>query len=109
MSPLFVADSYVLGLVSLPFAVAAIALGAVLVYALVMRGAPHLRAPMIVFTAGLLPYVVGFGLAETAPTEEAAIAFFRVGTVFVPLASTGALVFELALAEKLRQRRWPAK
>ena len=105
MSPLFVADSYVLGLVSLPFAIAAIALGAVLVYALVMRGAPHLRAPMIVFTAGLLPYVVGFGLAETAPTDAAAIAFFRVGTAFVPLASTGALVFELALAEKLRERR----
>jgi len=106
MSPLFDADSYVLGLVSLPFALAAIALGAVLVYAVVMQGAPHLRAPMIVFTGGLLPYVVGFGLAVAAPTDAAAIAFFRVGTAFVPLASTGALVFELALAEQLRARRW---
>lgn len=106
MAPLLDADSYVIGAMSLPFAVAAVALGAVLVYALVMRGAPHLRAPMIVFTGGLLPYVVGFGLAESAPSEAAARAFFQVGTAFVPLASSGALVFELALAEKLRARRW---
>lgn len=105
MSPLFVADSYVLGLVSLPFAVAAMALGAVLVYALVMRGAPQLRLPIIVYAGGLLPYVIGFGLAATAPTDEAAVAFFRFGTAFVPLASTGALYLQLALAERLRARR----
>ena len=105
MTPLLDADSYVVGLDGLPFLIAAGALAAVLLYALFMRGAPHLRAPIIVFTAGLLPYVVGFGLAVAAPDDDAARAFFRFGTAFVPLASTGAMVFELALAERLRAYR----
>ncbi|MBK9032638.1 MAG: SpoIIE family protein phosphatase [Myxococcales bacterium] len=107
MTPLLDADSYALGLVGLPFVVAASALAAVLLYALFMRGAPHLRAPIILFSSGLLPFVVGFGLAVAAPDDVAAHAFFRFGIAFVPLAATGAMVFELALAGRLRAYRAP--
>ncbi|MEZ4402629.1 MAG: SpoIIE family protein phosphatase [Kofleriaceae bacterium] len=105
MSPLLDADNYVLRLVGLPFLVAASALGAVFVYALVMRGAPRFRIPILLFTGAMLPYVVAFGLAVAAPTDAAAAAFFRLGTAFVPLASTAAMVFELALADRLRAYR----
>jgi hypothetical protein len=98
-------DNFQLSLVGLPFWLAACALAAVLVYALFMRGAPHLRAPIIVFAGGLLPFVVGFGLAVAAPTDDAARGFFRFGTAFVPIAAVGATVFELALAERLSSYR----
>lgn len=107
MSPLLDAHSYALGLVGLPFLIAASALAAVLLYALVMRGASHLRLPMIVFTGGLLPFVASFGLAVAAPDDTAAHAFFRFGTAFVPLGAAGAMVFELALAGRLRAYRIP--
>jgi hypothetical protein len=107
VSPLLDADSYALGLVGLPFLIAASALAAVLLYALVMRGASHLRLPMIVFTGGLLPFVASFGLAVGAPDDAAAHAFFRFGTAFVPLGAAGAMVFELALAGRLRAYRIP--
>ena len=107
MSPLLDAHSYALGLVGLPFLIAASTLAAVLLYALVMRGSSHLRLPMIVFTGGLLPFVASFGLAVAAPDDAAAHAFFRFGTAFVPLGATGAMVFELALAGRLRAYRVP--
>ncbi len=107
MTPLLDADSYAIGLVSVPFMIAASALGAVLLYALVMRGAPHLRLPMIAFTGGLLPFVAGCGLAVAAPDDAAAHAFFRFGTAFVPLGAAGAMAFELALANRLRAYRVP--
>lgn len=105
MTPLLDPASYALSLVGLPFLGAAATLAAVLLYALVMRGAPHLRLPMIMFTGGLLPFVTAFGLAVAAPTDAAALALFRFGTAFVPLGAAGATVFELALASRLRAYR----
>lgn len=94
-------DHYRLGLGGLPFWLSGCAQAAVLIYALFMRGAPRLRIPILVFTGGLLPFVVAYGFAMTAPDDDAARAFFQLGTGFVPLAAVGAMAFELALADRL--------
>ncbi len=106
MSPLLDASSYQLGSASIPFVVAAVALGMVLSYAIFMRGAPQLRVPVLIFAGGLLPFVIGSGLAVAAPTDEAAVAFFRVAIPPVPLATAGGMAFQLALAQQLRAKRW---
>ncbi len=107
MSPLLDPASYKVSLASLPFAVAAITTGMVLAYALVMRGAPQLRGPILVLTIGMLSHVVGTGLGVAAPTDEAAIAFFRLCVAPVPLATMGAVTFQLAIAQRMvARRRW---
>jgi serine phosphatase RsbU (regulator of sigma subunit) len=106
MTPLLDPSSYAASSASIPFVIAAVALGMVLAYATFMRGAPQLRVPVLLYTAGLLPFVVGSGLAVAAPTDEAAIAFFRVAVAPVPLATCGGMSFQLALAQQLGPKRW---
>src|SRR5262249_49142756 len=98
-------SSYAVSLVSLPFVVAAIALGMVFAYVAFMPGALRLRVPMLLLMGGLMPYVLGKGLAESAPSDEAAKAFFRFGFASIPLACAGAATFQLALAQRLYSRR----
>ncbi len=100
------AQSYAADGSSIPFVIAAVALGMVVTYALFMRGAPQLRVPVLVYTICLLPFVIGCGLAVAAPTDEAAVAFFRVAVSPVPLATAGGMSFQLALAQQLSARRW---
>ncbi|HVK72512.1 MAG TPA: GAF domain-containing SpoIIE family protein phosphatase [Kofleriaceae bacterium] len=107
MSPLLDPASYAVSLVSLPYAITAVALGLVFAYAAFMRGAPQLRGPILVMTANLLPFVLGTGLAVSAPDDAAAIAFFRTSIAVVPLATVGAVTFQLGLAQRLvARRRW---
>jgi serine phosphatase RsbU (regulator of sigma subunit) len=105
MSPLLDADSYAASSASIPFVIAAVAVGMVVTYALFMRGAPQLRIPVLVYTGSLLPFVVGCGLAVAAPTDEAAVAFYRVAIGPVPLATAGGMSFQLALAQQLSAQR----
>ncbi len=105
MSPLLDASSYAASSASIPFVIAAVALGMVLSYAVFMRGATHLRIPVLVFTGSLLPFVVGTGLAVSAPSDEAAIAFYQVAVAPVPLATAGGMAFQLALAQRLGAKR----
>lgn len=104
-SPLLEASSYAVNGTSVPFVIAATALGLVLLYAIFMRGAPLLRVPVLIFTSGLLPFVIGTGLGVAAPSDEAAIAFFRVAVAPVPLAAAGGMSFLLALSRRLATRR----
>lgn len=106
MSPLLDPASYAASAASIPFVIAAVALGMVLAYATFMRGAPELRVPVLVFAGGLLPFVLGSGLAVAAPSDEAAVAFYRVAVAPVPLATSGGMAFQLAMAKQLRGRRW---
>lgn len=106
MTPLLDASSYAVNGASVPFLIAAAAVGVVLAYAVFMRGAPQLRVPVLIFAAALLPFVVGSGLAVAAPTDEAAVSFYRVGVASVPLATAGGMAFQLALAQRLTARRW---
>lgn len=106
VSPLLDPSSYAVDGASLPFVIAAAALGMVLAYAVFMRGAPQLRVPVLIFAASLLPFVVGCGLAVAAPTDEAAVSFFRVAVAPVPLGTAAGMAFQLALAQRLVARRW---
>lgn len=106
MNSLLDSSSYAVNGASVPFVIAAAALSMVLAYAVFMRGAPQLRVPVLIFAAGLLPFVVGSGLAVAAPTDAAAVGFYRAGVASVPLATAGGMAFQLGLAQRLTARRW---
>lgn len=105
MSPLLDPESYAASTASIPFVIAAVTLGMVVTYALFMRGAPQLRIPVLVYAGGLLPFVIGCGLGVAAPTDEAAVAFFRVAIAPVPLVTAGGMSFQLAIAQRLSTQR----
>src|SRR5215510_14484158 len=94
-------------LLRVPFALAMATVLIVVVYALVMRGAPILRMTMLAWAAALVPYNAACAFA--ASTQEPAIAadWYKIGISTVPLAAAASMSFQLAVAGMVRERlRW---
>ncbi len=94
-------------LLSLPFALALAALFVVVVYALVMRGAPTLRITLLTWAAALVPYNVACVLAASTTDPDIAVHWYSIGLGFIPLASAASMAFQLSVAGQFRKRlRW---
>jgi serine phosphatase RsbU (regulator of sigma subunit) len=91
-------------LLSMPFALALVALLAVVAYGLVMRGTPLLRLSLLGWAASLVPYSGVCVLAASTPDPRVAEGLYRIGAAFVPLGAACSMTFQLALAGKLRAR-----
>lgn len=107
MQELLYASSYEPRLLSAPFIVAFAVLAVVSAYALLVRGIPLTRWSMLGFSSSLAVYVLGQALAASLVSPEAATAAYRLGVSLVPLASSCAMIFQLALIERYQaNRRW---
>src|SRR6185437_11202430 len=93
-------------LLSIPFALALATLLVVVVYGLVMRGAPVLRTTMLIWAAALVPYNAACVLASATREPEIAEAWYHIGIAFVPLAASASMSFQLAVAGLFRKRWW---
>jgi len=91
-------------LLSMPFALALVTLLAVLAYGLVMRGAPLLRIALLAWAASLVPYSAVCVLASSTLERGVAEDLYRIGASCVPMIAACAMIFQLALAGKLRAR-----
>ena len=92
-------------LLSIPFALALATLLVVVVYGLVMRGAPVLRTTMLIWAGALVPYNAACVLASATTDPEIAEAWYRIGISFVPLAASASMSFQLAVSGLFRRRR----
>jgi hypothetical protein len=94
-------------LLSIPFALALATLLIVVAYALVMRGAPVLRATMLAWAAALVPYNAACVLAASTSDPEIAQRWFQIGVSFIPIGAAASMSFQLAVAGLFRARlRW---
>jgi serine phosphatase RsbU (regulator of sigma subunit) len=91
-------------LVSIPFALALATLLVVVMYGLVMRGAPVLRTTMLVWAGALVPYNAACVLASSTSDPEVAELWYRVGVSFVPLAAAASMSFQLSVAGLFRKK-----
>src|SRR5688572_21571036 len=97
MDALFRTESYHFDALSVPFLVGVAAVLAVFVYAALVRGAPLIRAGILVFSGALLPFLAGSALAASTTDPVAAELVWRGAIALLPVASTGGMVFVLAL------------
>lgn len=100
MQELWSSASYEPHLLSLPFAFAPAAVLVVIVYALVMRGEPRLRAWMLTHFVAILPYTVTMALSPSIRSEAAARQAFAIAAAFIPLAAAAGAGFQLHLLGK---------
>jgi serine phosphatase RsbU (regulator of sigma subunit) len=100
------ADSFHFDPLSIPFLIATAAVLVLAIYAAVMRGVPVLRAGFLLLCASLLPFVIGLALVGSTRDPEVARSILRVAVSLLPMASAGALLFEVALVHRLAHYRW---
>jgi serine phosphatase RsbU (regulator of sigma subunit) len=100
MQELWSSASYEPHLLSLPFAFAPAAMLVVIVYALVMRGEPKLRAWVLVHFAALMPYTLTMALSPSIKSPVAAREAFGIAAAFIPLSAAAGAGFQLHLLGK---------
>ncbi len=105
MQELWSSASYEPHLLSLPFAFAPAAMLIVIVYAIVMRGAPALRGWLLAHCLALLPYAVVMTLMPSTTSPAAAKQWFRFAASFIPMAAACGTGFQLTLARKFKRYR----
>ena len=105
MHELWASASYEPHLLSLPFAFAPAAMLVVIVYAIVMRGAPTLRGWLLTHCVALLPYAAVMMLMPSTTSPAAAEQWFRFAASFIPLAAAAGTGFQLVLARKFHHYR----
>ncbi|HTJ44565.1 MAG TPA: PP2C family protein-serine/threonine phosphatase [Kofleriaceae bacterium] len=93
-------------LVAIPFALALATLLVVVAYGLVMRGAPVLRATMLMWAGALVPYNAACVLAASTHDPEIAEAWYRIGVCFIPFGAAASMAFQWAVAGLFRKRLW---
>lgn len=106
MQELWSSTSYEAHLLSLPFALAPIAMLIVIAYTAVMRGAPVLRGYMLAHFVSLLPYGLSMMLSPSIKSPEVAEQLFRFGACTIPLAAATGAGFQIALIRRHRKYRW---
>ena len=99
-------SSYAPRLLSATAGAAALALLVVLVSVALMRGAPALRAWLLLSAAALLPMAVAQALALSAVAPAVQLTLVRLAAASLPLAAGAGLCFQLALVGALRGRGW---
>ncbi len=105
MSAVFQLERYHFDSLSLPFIGAGAVLVMVAVYVALMRGAPVLRAALLVIAVGLLPFVASYALVASTTDPQLAVEIYRLGLAPVPMAAAGVLLFLLALSHQLARYR----
>jgi serine phosphatase RsbU (regulator of sigma subunit) len=105
MHELWSSTSYEPHLLSLPFALAPVAILIAIAYAAVMRGEPVLRGFLLGHSGALLPYSVVLMLSPSIESPVLAEALFRTATAFIPLAGACAGGFMVALLGRYRRYR----
>lgn len=100
------AASYEAHLLSLPFALAPVALLVVIAYTAVMRGAPVLRFYLLAHCASLVPYTSVVMLSPSITDAAVAEQLFRLGACTIPLAAATGTGFQLALIRRYRRFRY---
>jgi serine phosphatase RsbU (regulator of sigma subunit) len=100
MQELWSSASYEPHLLSLPFAFAPAAVLVVIVYGIVMRGEPRLRAWMLTHFVAILPYTLTMALSPSIKSEAAAREAFAIAAAFIPLAAAAGAGFQLHLLGK---------
>lgn len=106
MSGVFHLDSFQFDALSVPFLIATAAVLVTAIYVALMRGAPVLRGAFLLLCLSLLPFVSGYALVGSTADPAVAESILRVSIALLPLASTGALLFEVALVHRLARHRW---
>jgi serine phosphatase RsbU (regulator of sigma subunit) len=106
MQELWASTSYEPHLLSLPFALAPIAMMIVIAYTAVMRGAPVLRGYLLGHFVSLLPYATVMMLSPSITSPEVAELLFRVAASTIPLAAATGTGFQLSLIRRHRKYRW---
>lgn len=101
-------SSYAPRLLSATAGAAALTLLVVLVSVALMRGAPALRAWLLLSAASLLTTTVALALALSAVAPNVQLALVRVAAAPLPLAAGAGLCFQLTLIGALRGRGWLA-
>ncbi len=99
------ARAYAPAVLSAPFALGLVALLVVLAFAVLMRGEPALRALFVLHVAAMCPYALALALAPSIVEPAAAVAWFRLGAAFVPLAAAAGIGFQLVLLGRVHTRR----
>lgn len=105
MQELWSSASYEPRLLSVPFALAPAAIAIVMAYTAVMRGAPVLRAYLLLHCVALLPYAVVMMLSPSITSPVVAEQLFRFAASFIPLAAAAGTGFQLALVRRYRPYR----
>ncbi|HEY4176020.1 MAG TPA: PP2C family protein-serine/threonine phosphatase [Kofleriaceae bacterium] len=106
MQELWSSASYSAHLLSLPFALAPVAMVIVIAYVAVMRGAPMLRFWLLAHCMSLLPYAVTIMLSPSIVDGVLAQKLFQVAAAFIPMAAATGGAFQLTLLRKTRRMRW---
>lgn len=106
MSSVFDTNNYEFTALSIPFVVASVAVVLLGLYVLFMNAALALRVALAVIVVGLFPFLVGSALVASTDDADVAMHIYRISIALLPLASTGVLLFELTLAQRLRQHRF---
>jgi len=106
MRELWSSASYEAHLLSLPFALAPVAMLIVIAYAAVMRGSTSLRGWMLAHCLALLPYATVMTLSPSITSERVAAKLFQIAAAFIPMAAAAGTGFQLALVRKHRKYRW---
>lgn len=106
MRDLWSSASYEAHLLSLPFALAPVAMLIVVAYAVVMRGSASLRGWMLAHCLALLPYATVMMLSPSITSEAVAAKLFQISAGFIPMAAAAGTGFQLAVVRKHRKFRW---
>lgn len=106
MQELWSSASYEAHLLSLPFALAPMAMLIVIAYAAVMRGSPVLRLWLLGHCLALLPYALVMMLSPSITDGRVALKLFQVAVAFIPMAAATGTAFQLSLIRRHRRYRW---
>lgn len=106
MQELWSSASYEAHLLSLPFALAPVAMLIVIAYAAVMRGSPVLRLWLLGHCLALLPYALVMMLSPSITDGRVALKLFQVAVAFIPMAAATGTAFQLSLIRRHRRYRW---
>ena len=105
MQELWSRAAYEAHLLSLPFALAPVAMLVVISYAAVMRGSPMLRFWLLAHCLSLLPYAVTVALSPSVVDGRVAQTLFQVAASFIPMAAATGTAFQLTLLRRYRAYR----
>lgn len=92
-------------LLSLPFALAPVAMLIVISYVAVMRGSPMLRFWLLAHCMSLLPYAVTIALSPSIVDPRVAEKLFQVAASFIPMAAATGTGFQLTLIRRYQKNR----
>ncbi|MFN0248206.1 MAG: SpoIIE family protein phosphatase [Kofleriaceae bacterium] len=106
MQELWSSASYEAHLLSLPFALAPVAMLIVIAYAAVMRGSPMLRLWLLGHCLALLPYAIVMMLSPSITDGRVAEKLFQVAVSFIPMAAATGTAFQLSLLRRFTRYRW---